>query len=81
MMLHENREVKVQSPDGDTDYFDIVAGVLQGDTLTSYQFILCLDYILQTSIDLMQENGFTLAKAGSRRYSYKLLRTRTTVMI
>ena len=24
---------KVRSPDGDTEYFDIVAGVLQGDTL------------------------------------------------
>ena len=26
-------KVKVCSPDGDTDYFDIGAGVLQGDTL------------------------------------------------
>ena len=28
MMLDENTKVKVCSPDGDTDYFDIVAGVL-----------------------------------------------------
>ena len=33
MMLHKNMKVKVSSPDGDRDYFDIVAGVLQGDTL------------------------------------------------
>ena len=33
MMLYKNTKVKVCSPDGDTDYFDIVAGVLQGDTL------------------------------------------------
>ena len=33
MMLYRNTKVKVRSPDGDTDYFDIVAGVLQGDTL------------------------------------------------
>ena len=32
MMLYKNTKVKVRSPDGDSDYFDIVAGVLQGDT-------------------------------------------------
>ena len=68
MMLYKNTKVKVYSPDGDTDYFDIVAGVLQGDTLVSYLFIICLDYMLWTSIDLMKENSFTLAKERSRRY-------------
>ena len=33
--------------------FDIVAGVLQGDTLAPYLLIICLDYILQTSIDII----------------------------
>ena len=28
VILHRNTRVKVRSPDGDTDYFDIVAGVL-----------------------------------------------------
>ena len=51
-----------------TDYFDIVAGVLQGDTLAPYLFIICQDYVLRTSIDLMKENGFMLAKERSRRY-------------
>ena len=35
MMLDRNTKVKVCSLDGDTNYFDIVAGVLQGDTLAS----------------------------------------------
>ena len=43
--------MKVRSPDGDTEYFDIVAGVLQGDTLAPYLFIICLDYVHRTSID------------------------------
>ena len=43
MMLYRNTKVKVRSPDGDTDYFDIVIGVLQGDTLAPYLFIICLD--------------------------------------
>ena len=51
MMLHRNTKVKVRSPNGDTDYFDIVSGVLQGDTLAPYPFIICLDYVLRTSID------------------------------
>ena len=68
MMLYENMKIKVHSLDGDTDFFDIVAGVLQGDTLTPYLFIICLDYVLWISIDLMKENGFTLKKAKSRWY-------------
>ena len=68
MMLCKNRIVNVRSQDGDTDYFDIVAGVLQGYTLAPYLFIICLDYVLRTSIDLMKENGFKLAKERSRRY-------------
>ena len=36
---------------------------------TPYLLIICLDYILWTAIDLMKENGFTLEKASSRRYS------------
>ena len=68
MMLYKNTKVKVHSLDGDTDYFDIVAGVLQGDTLAPYLFIICLDYVLRTSIDLMKENSLKLVKERSRRY-------------
>ena len=67
-MLYRNTKVKVRSPDGDTDYFDIVAGVLQGDTLASYLFIICLDYMLRKSIDKIKENYFKLTKERSRRY-------------
>ena len=67
-MLYRNTEVKVCSPDGNTDYFNIVVGVLQGDTLAPYLFLICLDYVLRTSIDKIKENGFKLAKERSRRY-------------
>ena len=36
------------------------ATVMQGDTLAPYLFIICRDYILQTSIDIMKENVFSL---------------------
>ena len=70
MMLYRNMKVKVHSPDGGTHYFDIVAGVLQGDTLAPYLFIICLDYVLRTYIDKINENGFKLTKR-SRRYPTK----------
>ena len=65
--------MKVRSPDGDTDYFDIVAGVLQGDTLAPYLFIICLDYVLRTSINNIRENGFELTKKRNRRYPAKTI--------
>ena len=72
-ILYRNTKVKVRSPDGDTEYFDIVAGVLQGDTLAPYLFIICLDYVLRTSIDKIRENGFELTKKRSRRYPAKTI--------
>ena len=68
-----NTKVKVRSPDGDTEYFDIVTGVLQGDTLAPYLFINCLNYVLRTSIDKIKENSFELTKKRSRRYSAKTI--------
>ena len=65
--------MKVRSPDGDTEYFDIVAGVRQGDTLAPYLFIICLDYVLRTSIDKIREHGFELTKERSRRYPAKTI--------
>ena len=72
-ILYRNIKVKVRSPDGDTEYFDIVAGVLQGDTLSPYLFIICLDYVLRTSIDKIRENDFDLTKKRSRRYPTKTI--------
>ena len=67
MMLNRNTKVKVRSLDGDKDYFDIVADVLQGDTLAPYFFIICLDYVVRTFINKIKENGFKLTKERSRR--------------
>ena len=54
--------------DRDRNYFNIIAGVLQGDTLAPYLFNICLDYVLRTCIDEMKDNGFKLIKERSRRY-------------
>ena len=60
-------KVKVRSPDRDTDFFDIVADVLQGDTLAPYLFITCLDYVLRMSINKRKVNGFKLTKEKKQK--------------
>ena len=80
MILYSNTKVKVRSPDGDTEYFDIVAGVLQGDTLAPYLFIICLDYVLRTSIDNIRENSFVLTKKRAEGTPQKQLPRPTTPM-
>ena len=69
----KNNQENSDSPDGDTEYFDIVAGVLQGDKRVPYLFIICLDYVLRTSIDKIRENDFELIKKRSRGYPAKTI--------
>ena len=65
---------KVRTPDGDTQPFQILAGVLQGDTLAPFLFIIALDYALRCAIDGREEElGFTLAKRASRRVPARML--------
>lgn len=65
--LYTSTKAKVVSPDGDTDIFDIQAGVLQGDTLAPFLFILVLDYVLRISLDTSSHKGILLkAKQSSR---------------
>ena len=71
MMLYRSTKVKVRSPNRITDYFDIVAEVVQGDTLAPYLFIICLGYVLSSSIYEIKENCCELTKKRSRRYPAK----------
>ena len=60
--------MKVVTPDGQTELFDILAGVLQGDTLASYLFVIVIDYCMSQAIgDDEAKLGFTLVPAKSRR--------------
>ena len=40
MMFYKNMKALVYSPDSNTNFFNIVTGVLQGDTLVAYMFII-----------------------------------------
>ncbi|XP_072047196.1 uncharacterized protein [Amphiura filiformis] len=61
--MYENTKAKVVSPDGETEPFDILAGVLQGDTLAPYLFVVVLDYALMEAVEGKEEQlGFQLEK-------------------
>ena len=65
--LYVSTKAKVISSDGDTNIFDIHAGVLQGDTLAPFLFIIVLDYILKISVDSFNNKGIQInAPQGTR---------------
>ena len=65
---YSETRAKVTTQDGETDEFEIFAGVLQGDTLAPYLFIITLDYCLRSAIDGREEYlGFTVKPRRSRR--------------
>ena len=57
-MMHTNTIAQVLSPDGDIEV-EILAGVLQGDTLASYLFIIALDYAMRQAIGDESNLGFS----------------------
>ena len=48
--------------------FDIMAGVLQGDTLATYLFIIVVDYCMKLTLENHPDIGFTLKPARSKRH-------------
>ena len=69
-LLYTGTKAKVLSPGGETEYFLILAGVLQGDTLTPYIFTIMIDYAMRQAIgnDAL-ELGFKIDRKRSRRHN------------
>ena len=68
MQMYKNTRAKVISPDGETDFFWIISGVLQGDTLAPYLFVIVLDYVMRNIFAGREEEyGFTLQRRRSSR--------------
>ena len=67
--MYTNTMAKVVSTVGDTKMFEIIAGVLQGDTLAPFLFIIVLDYALRkATAGREDELGFTITPRTSRRH-------------
>ena len=54
--MYKNTRVKVISPDGETDLFDILADVLQWDTLEPYTFVIVLNCALRMAVDAKKKS-------------------------
>ena len=66
--MYEGTRAKVITPDGETDFFQIKAGVLQGDTLAPYLFAIVLDHVLRNTFAGKEKDlGFQLQRQRSRR--------------
>ena len=73
--MYSNTKARVKTPDGETEQFDITAGVLQGDTLAPFLFIIVLDYAMRKAMTggKEEELGFTITPRRSRRYPKEVL--------
>ena len=65
--MYDNITARVITEDGLTEAFHILAGVLQGDTLAPYLFVITVDYIMLKATE-NDDFGFTLHSRRSRRY-------------
>ena len=64
-LLYDSSFSRVQTIDGLTDFFKTLLGVLQGDTLAPFLFIIVLDYVLRNCMCV--DNGLTIIPRQSRR--------------
>ena len=67
MSVYKGTSAQVRTSDGTSDPFLLLQGVLQGDTLAPFLFIIVLDYVLRQAIQ-DPSLGFKI-NAGSRRTS------------
>jgi hypothetical protein len=66
--MYTDTKAKVVTQDGTTEPFDILAGVLQGDTLAPFLFIIVLDYAMRKAAVNFEHLGFTITPRRSRRH-------------
>ena len=72
-VMFKDTTAQVRSPDGEIDSFTILAGVLQGDTLATYLFIIALDYALRMATEGFEDLGSTLQERKSSRYPAEMI--------
>jgi hypothetical protein len=70
-IMYINTSATVLTPEGETDTFNIDTGVLQGDPLAPFLFIVTLDYALRNAIN--NTDGLTLKRRLSPRHPAKVL--------
>jgi hypothetical protein len=67
-VMYTDTSCTVLSSDGETPSFPILAGILQGDTLAPFLFIIVVDYILRISVDTINHKGYQTHHRTSSRH-------------
>ena len=68
--MYQNTKAQVLTLDGETEQFEITTGVMQGDTLAPFLFIIVLDYALREALNGCEEQlEFTISPRRSKRQS------------
>ena len=58
--LYTDTKAQVLTPEELTELFNIMAGVLQGDTLAPYLFIIVVDYCMKCTLENHPDIGYNL---------------------
>ena len=75
-LVYNGTQAHVLTPDRHADYFEILAGILKGDTLASFLFAIVLDYTMRQAIDGKEEKlRFKLDRIGRSRRQHPTLIT------
>ena len=61
MMVYKNTKAMFRFPDGDTNFFDIVIGILRGDLIVLSVLVICRDYKLNKT------KGFYMEKKAYKQ--------------
>ena len=72
-VLYTDTSSSILSSDGETESFSIKAGILQGDTLAPFLFIILVDYVLRMSVDTIKNKGFEVKPRKSSRHPAEYL--------
>ena len=60
-LMYNGTQTHVLTPDRHADYFEILVGILKGDTRASFLSVIVLDYAMRQAIDGKEEKlGFKL---------------------
>lgn len=65
--MYENPTNFVRSHDGPTKEFPTTAGILQGDTLAPFLFVIVVDYALRQSVDTIRDKGLMVGRRSGRQ--------------
>ena len=67
-VLYTDTISSILTSDGETEPFSILSGILQGDTLAPFLFIIVVDYVLRMSVDKIHTKGYELKPRQSSRH-------------